>query len=296
MQKSYLNMQRYQALQKIMELGSFTKAADALGYTQPALSQMIASLERELSVKLLFRSRYGVQLTPEGEKLFPFIQKTLSQYFAMQETLKEIRGLDTGIIRIGTFSSVSCHWLPPIIKRFLKHYPHVQFILHQGDYGSVAEMVRTGSVDFGFINPDAVSGMHTIVLKEGELMAILPASHPLAEKNVIKLEDLTKEPFLLLEEGNFNEPMEAFQRQGLKPDVRLTLHDDYSILSMVEQDLGVSILPELVLRKTYYNVAIRPLDPPVKRKLGLVMGDKNMIPIASRYFIEYLKDSVDLLP
>lgn len=289
-------MQRYQALQKIIELGSFTKAADALGYTQPALSQMISSLEKELSIKLLFRSRYGVKLTPEGERLFPYIQKTLSQYFAMQETLKEIHGLDTGIIRIGTFSSVSCHWLPPVIKNFLALYPNVQFLLYQGDYSSIAEMVQTGTVDFGFINPDALSGMKTVILKEDELMAILPADHPLEKEERIKLEDMTKEHFLLLEEGKFNEPLEAFQSHGLKPDIRMTLHDDYSILSMVEQGLGVSILPELVLRKTYYNVAIRPLDPPIKRKLGLVMGDKNMLPLASKHFIKYLQNSIDLLP
>ena len=81
-------MQRYIALQKIVELGSFTKAANLLGYTQPAMSQMISSLEKELSVKLLYRSRYGVHLTLEGEKLYPFIQRTVAQYQAMQEMVK----------------------------------------------------------------------------------------------------------------------------------------------------------------------------------------------------------------
>jgi len=80
-------MQKYIALLKIIEAGSFTKAAELLGYTQPALSQMIASLERELSVKLLYRSRYGVQLTPEGERLLPSIQSTVTQYEAMCRTV-----------------------------------------------------------------------------------------------------------------------------------------------------------------------------------------------------------------
>ena len=88
-------MHRYIALKKIVELGSFTKAADVLGYTQPAMSQMITSLEKELSIKLLYRSRYGIRLTIEGERLFPAIQNTISQYQSMQEIAKEIRGLDS---------------------------------------------------------------------------------------------------------------------------------------------------------------------------------------------------------
>ena len=135
-------MQRYIALLKIIEVGSFTKAADLLGYTQPALSQMIASLEKELSIKILYRSRYGIRLTPEGERLYPSIQNAVIQYQTMRHTADEIRGLDSGIVRIGTVSSVSCHWLPGIIRRFWQKYPNIQIVLHQGDYTSISEWVR----------------------------------------------------------------------------------------------------------------------------------------------------------
>ena len=105
-------MNRYIALQKIIEVGSFTKAAEALGYTQSSISQMIASLENELSIKLLTRSRTGVKLTIEGAELYPFIERSIIQYRAMQEKANEIRGLETGIIRVGTISSITCHWMP----------------------------------------------------------------------------------------------------------------------------------------------------------------------------------------
>lgn len=288
-------MNRYIALQKVVEMGSFSKAADLLGYTQPAMSQMVASLERELSIKLLYRSRYGIQLTLEGERLFPFIQRTLSQYQSMQEVVKEIKGLDSGVIRIGTISSISCHWLPGLIKSFWAIHRNVQFTMHQGDYTTIPEWVRTGEADFGFINPDAVTGMNTQLIKEGELRAVLPLDHPLAQRSAVTLEELAPEPFLLLEEGALSEPMEAFRQKGLKPNVRLCVHDDYSILSMIEMGLGYSILPELVLRKTNYNVAILPLDPVIKRKIGLVMKEKNALTIASKYFIEHIKTHIDEL-
>lgn len=288
-------MNRYIALQKVVEVGSFTKAAELLGYTQPALSQMIASLERELHIKLLYRTSHRVCLTVEGQRLFPSIQKAISQYGSMQEMAKEIRGLETGVIRIGTLSSISCHWLPALIRDFGKQYPHVEFILHQGDNNSIPEWVRTGEVDFGFVNMSVYNGKATF-LKEGEYRAILPKDHPLALQESVTLEELAQEPFLVIEEGSFSRPLEAFRESGLSPQVRLRVHDDYSILSMVEQGLGVSILPELVLRKTNYQISIRPIAPAITRNLGFIAKNENELPLASRYFIHFLLEHKGELP
>ena len=290
-------MNRYIALQKIVELSSFTKAAEVLGYTQPAMSQMITSLERELSIKLLYRSRQGIHLTIEGERLFPSIQNTVSQYQAMQEIAKEIRGLDAGTIRIGTLSSVSCHWLPQLIQAFQEEHPNVAFILHQGDNNSIPEWLRTGEIDFGFVNLDVLPNLaDTRFIKEGEYRAVLPLQHPLANAPYVTLEELAKEKFLVIEEGSLSKPLEAFRQAGLEPEVRLRVHDDYSILSMVETGLGVSILPELVLKKTNYQVAIRPLRPVVTRKMGLIAKNKNPLPLASKRFIDFLFAHVEELP
>ena len=144
-------MNRYIALQKIIELGSFTKAAESLGYTQSSISQMIASLENELSIKLLTRSRYGVKLTIEGADLYPYIERLIYQYRSVLEKTYEIKGLETGIIRVGTLSSVTCHWMPQLINGFKKEYPNVQFLFHQGDYTLIPEWIASGQIDFGFI-------------------------------------------------------------------------------------------------------------------------------------------------
>lgn len=288
-------MQKYVAFLKVIEMGSFTKAAELLGYTQPALSQMIAALEKELSVKLLYRSRYGIQLTPEGERLFPSIQNSVLQYSSMRRLADEIKGIETGVIRIGTVSSVSCHWLPGIIKQFWAEHPNVQLVLHQGDYSSICEWVRTGAIDFGFVNPKAVKGLETHIIKSGEFLAVFPVGHPLAEKETVSLQDLADEPYLLLEEGAYSEPLDAFQTAGIKPNIRLTIHDDYSIMSMIEQGLGYSILAELVLHRTDYHIVARSVVPPIIRTLALVMKDKNSLPIAAKAFMKYLIQSADIL-
>ena len=249
-------MHRYKALLKVVEVGSYTKAAEILGYTQPALSQIIASLEKEIGITLLYRSRYGVRLTPEGEHLFPTIRQTVQQYELLRRMEEEIKGLDCGVVRIGTVSSVSCHWLPSIIRTFWTAYPNVQLVLYQGDYTSICEWVQNGTVDFGFVNPAAAKGLETQILRTDPFVAVLPKQHPLSGKASVSLRELAAEPYLLLEEGCYSEPLEAFRKMEITPNIRLTMHDDYSILSMVEQGLGYSLLAKLVLQKTAYHVAV----------------------------------------
>ena len=289
-------MNRYTAFLKVVEVGSFTKAAEILGYTQPAMSQMIASLESELSIKLLYRSRYGVRLTPEGERLLPSIQSAVAQYQSMQNIAGEIRGLEHGVVRIGTISSISCHWLPPVIKQFWQKYPNVQLIVHQGDYTTIPEWVRTGELDFGFVTPDAVQGTDSRFLKYGEHRVCLPKDHLLAKLPVVPLMALEKEPFLLLEEGVYSEPLAAFHAMGLEPNIRMTMHDDYSILSMVEQGLGVTILPELVLHKQSYDIVMLPTEPMVMRRISIISRNENELPIAAKRFIEFLIRLQEVLP
>lgn len=289
-------MKRYLALQKIVQTGSFSKAAEALGYTQSAMSQMISSLEEELSMKLLNRFRTGTQLTLEGEALYPYMEQTIYHYFSMQEKAKEIRGLDTGMIRMGTLASISAHWMPKLLKEFQALYPGVEFVIHQGDYTSIQNWIKTGAVDFGFVNPKAVNGLQTIPLKEGIMLAVFPEHHALAQKEIVPLSELAEEPFILLEEGHYYEPLEAFEQIGKRPNIKYTIHDDYAIMTMVEAGLGISILAELVLRRTNYRLLLRKTEPPVYRTIAIGYRDVYSLPIASKRFLEYLKEHLSELP
>ncbi len=289
-------MNRYLALQKIIEMGSFSKAAEAMGYSQSAMSQMISSLEEEISLKLVNRFRTGAKLTLEGEELYPYIEKLIYQYVSVHEKINEIKGLKTGTIRIGTLASISAHWLPGLLKEFQEQYPGVEFVIHQGDYTSIYEWIKTGAVDFGFVNPKAVTGIETIMLKEGTMLAVLPEKHPLASRGVIPLDVLAKEPFILLEEGHYYEPLEAFKAIGVSPNIKYTIHDDYAIMTMVEAELGVSILAELILHRTNYKIKLCATEPKISRTIAIGYKDKSSLPIACKKFIELLQFHLDELP
>lgn len=283
-------MNRYIALQKVVETGSFTKAAEELGYTQSSVSQMIASLEKELSFKLLIRSRHGVRLTEEGSAIYPSIERAIFQYRAMREKAEEITGLDVGTIRVGTYSSITCHWLPKLIAGFQKKYPNVRFIFHQGDYKLIPEWIHSGAIDFGFLSPKAAQDLETVMIKSGEFLAVLPEKHPLANRKRIPISALAGEPYILMEEGEetYNEALDAFKTAGVEPNIRYTLHDDYAIMTMVEEGLGVSLLAELVLRRTDFKIRSVPLDPPVIRDIAIAYRDRDSLPLASQYFIDYI--------
>ncbi len=286
-------MNRYRAVVKIAECGGFTKAARELGYTQSAVSQMVQSLEEELDTVLFVRSKKGVTLTPDGAELMPYIKNICHAYRELMEKRNEIEGIQNASIRIGTFASVSCHWLPGLMKGFKEKHPSVSFQLYQGDYTAIEELVKEGSVDFGFVNPQAVTDqeLKTIPLKKDSMLAVLPINHPLAAKDKISIEELSQEPFILLEEGSMNEPMEYFQQHGIKPNIQYIVHDDYTIMAMIEKGLGVGILSELILNRVDYKNAVRNMEPPLSRTIGVVFKDQRILPAASRHFLDFLTDA-----
>ncbi|MED4695210.1 LysR family transcriptional regulator [Peribacillus frigoritolerans] len=280
-------MNSYYAFIKTIETGSFTKAAEELGYTQSAISQMVHSLEEELSTTLILRSRKGITLTPDGEEFLPYIRKICNSHRELTEKHKEMEGLQSGLIRIGTFSSVTCHWIPGLIKDFKELYPTVHFELPQGNYTEISNWIKEGSVDFGFVNSN-VSDLTTIPLQEDEMVAVMPADHPLTSFTEVSLEELLKDPYILLDEGVIHEPLMIFKQYDFEPDTQYRVYDPYAIMSMIEQGLGISILPKLLLHKCPYNIVTKSISPSIIRTITLAYKDKRVLPIASRYFIDFI--------
>ena len=115
-----MNILKYMAFIKTVEYGSFTKAAEMLNYSQSGISRMINDLEKEWKITLLERNRSGVRLTSDGSRLLPYAKSLCREYQKLQMQVEDLHGLQSGIIRIGTFSSVATHWLPNIIRAFQK--------------------------------------------------------------------------------------------------------------------------------------------------------------------------------
>ena len=283
-----INLHKYLSFIKVVEYGSFTKAAEMLNYTQSGISRMISDLEKEWGVSLLERGKGGVRLTGDGIKILPYARQLCTDFDRLRTQVDEINGLKSGFIRIGTISSVTTHWLPNIIKVFQKDYPDIDFEFLLGDYGEIEEWINTGRVDCGFLILPTATRLETIFLKRDRLLAVIPENHPLAKCEKFPSAQLEQEPFLLLEKGGRSDVTDMLKKYGISPNVRFTLWDDYAVMSMVESGLGISVLPELILKRAPYNILIKELDVPAWRDIGFAFRDGKTASAAMKKFMEYL--------
>lgn len=283
------NIQKYMSFVKTVEYGSFTKAAEILNYSQSGISRMIADLEKEWNIVLLERSKGGVKLTSDGLRLLPYTKNLVKEYEKLQMQVNELNGLQSGLIRIGTFSSVATHWLPNIIRKFQKDYPHIDYELLLGDYTEIEEWILEGRVDCGFLRLPTRPELETIFLEQDNLMAIIPENHPLVNKSNFPVTALCNEPFMLLEKGAKAEVSEIFEKCNLMPKIHFTTWDDYAIMSMVESGLGISILPQLILKRIPYKIIAKELDVPAYRNIGLALRSKKNASLAVTRFLDYLQ-------
>ncbi len=279
---------KLRALVSAVELGSLKAAAERLDCTQSAVSHSIASLEAELGFRLLRRDRSGVKLTDEGERLLPYARGLLSAEEQLRQSAASIRGLDQGTVRIGAFTSVAVHWLPPVLKEFQRDYPKVSFRLLNGDYHDVNEWLSDGSVDIGFVALPCELPCETITLMEDRLLAILPKDSRYASYPRFPLTECEREPFISLLQSSDHDARRALEAAGVKPNVRFYTKDDYAIIAMVEQGLGMSIMPELLLKGRHDDVLTLPLVPEAKRTIGIAFAVGSLPGPATRRFCDYV--------
>lgn len=283
-----MTLAKYQALVCVVEQQSFTKAAEQLGCTQSAVSHSVDSLEQELGFALIKRSRAGVRLTGEGERLIPAVRNLLSSAEQLSQTAASIRGLNEGTVRIGAFTSVAVHWLPGVLKAFQHDYPRVDCVLKNGDYHDVEQWLTDGSIDVGFVNVPCAVRCECIALMEDRLLAVLPQGSRFANYPKFPLVECETEPFISLLESSDQDSRRALEAAGVKPNVRFYTKDDYAIIAMVENGLGMSIMPELLLKGRTDRVQAMPVIPEAKRTIGLAIAAGDRAGPATRRFADYV--------
>ena len=274
-----MNLKQYEAFVKTVEYGSLTKAAQALNSTQSRISHILSEIEEECGFTVLHRNRNGIKLTDAGAMLYPVMQDILQKNHELNSLVNEVRTANTGTIRLGTFTSVAVHWLPGMIQEFQKTHPKIEFRMFNGDYYDINQWLKDGTIDIAFVALLAPEGTKTIPLAEDELVAILPKGHPLSEKEQVSIKDIAQEPFISLLQSSNHDIQRALEGSGITPNVKFSTKDDYAIIAMVEQHLGVSIVPELLLLDHANKVEVRPLVPRAARTIALAMrSDRIHIP------------------
>ena len=278
-----MSLKKYEAFVRTVELGSLTKAADALGSTQSRISHILSDLEEEYGFSLMRRSRGGVELTEAGRLLLPRMQVLLQKERELQELIGDIRSADAGTVRLGAFTSVAVHWLPGMIRAFQEAHPRTELEMHNGDYHDMEQWLRDGDVDLGFVTLPAPQGVRAIPLAQDPLVAILPRGHRLAAMERIPIQELDRDPFISLLQSSSHDIHRALDNAGVRPNIKFTTKDDYAILAMVEQGLGISIVPQLLLRGRAQNLVVRPLEPQANRTIALAIPEGPALPVVEAF-------------
>lgn len=289
-----MSLKKYEAFVRTVELGSLTKAAQSLGSTQSRISHILNDLEQDYGFRLMHRSRSGIELTEAGRLLLPKMQAIVQKEQELSECVGEIRNADAGTVRLGVFTSVAVHWLPGMIRAFQTAHPRAQLEMRSGDYHDVEQWLREGSVDLGFITLPGPAGMRTIPLAEDPLVAILPKGHRLAALSRIPIEELGEDPFISLLQSSAHDIHRAMDNAGIRPNIKYTTKDDYAILAMVEQGLGISIVPQLLIRGRSENLEVRPLIPGASRTIALAIPGGEALPVVRAFAetaVQWLKNS-----
>lgn len=287
-----MSISKYKALIKTVELSSLTKAAEYLGYTQSGISHMISSLESEYGFLLLVRNKSGVHLTSKGKEIYKYMIEIVNRQEKLKQTVSVINGLYSGVINIGTFSSVATHWLPTIISKFEELYPDIKIHIKDGIYDEIENWISIGKVDCGFITLPTQKNLKSFSLIKDRLLVVMPTKHHLCSLEYFPIDALRKEPFIMPGEGSHYDIGRIFAKSG-QPKIRFSFRDDYSALAMVEKGFGITILPELTLRDNVRNVHIMELETHDYRNIGLAYLPNNTTPIIKQFF-RFIKDKIEL--
>lgn len=277
----------------VAELGSFTAAGQRLAISQSAVSHALKQLETEWQVTLLSRGPSGIEVTEIGRSLLVRVRELLGVAQAIGQEVEAVRGLHRGVLRIGSFgTSSSLFLLPQILTQFRQAYPGVDVYVDEGEDGEVGQWLIERRVDVGFVVlPD--DRFDTVALVEDQFVALIPAAHPLAAKKSVSLAEIGAMPFIMTLAGSTAAVQRLFEQARIQPSVKQRYAQIVSIIKMVENGSGASIVADLALPEQVLalcpGAVKRPLTPRVKRSVGLAVLDRRNASPAAEAFLKMAK-------
>jgi DNA-binding transcriptional LysR family regulator len=272
----------------LAETGSFTETAYAVGLTQSAVSHALSALEYELGVTLFERNRKGVvALTSVGQKISPHVRALLAQAEAIGQEAKAAHGLAAGKLRLGNTLSLCPGLLASVLTTFQQQYPEMEVVLFEGSMLEVAEWITTSIIDVGFVLLPTC-GMDTTLITTDELCVLVAPSHRLHGQLAVTPADLRNEGFVMAKtECSFKlMEMAGLEPSRIKSTIRYQASDSATILAMVREGLGISLLPRMMLPQKLEGVVAIPLDPPQPLEIGLAVKSQETASPAAKLFLQ----------
>jgi DNA-binding transcriptional LysR family regulator len=294
-----LNLGRLRVLCEVVERGSFSAAAEALAYTQSAVSQAIARLEAEVGTPVVVRDRRGVRPTAAGATLVEQAAAIFIQVDAAEEELAAVMGLRGGRLRMASFPSAGATLMPEAIAMFRAGHPDISLTLAEGEPEEIAPRLRAGEIDLAllFEFPGVVewtgATLRSVTLLEDPMHVVLPAAHPLAGKDGLTLTDLAEEEWVQTSSSSpcARHVVRSCLSAGFEPKVTFESDDYETVQGLVAAGVGVALIPQLALTRERADIVVRALDPssPTRKVIAATARGPGVSP-AAKTMLQVLTD------
>lgn len=278
---------RLRAFVETAEKGSVKAAADSLGYTPSAISQLITALEKELGIVLFARSQKGMRLTAEGSEMLPLVRSYLTHEEEIYTFAAELRGVTRGKLTIASYPSIATTWLPEIVRSFKNDYPGIQISLMECIKSDILHHFEQNEADLAFLAYSEPMPYEWIPLTQCSVIAAVPEDHRLADEGSFPIKECENEDFILGSWGKEAEILEILERNDAHPEIKYTTYDTPATLAMVRMGLGVSLVNELAAQFWNEHLVKMPLDPPESITFGVALPSRERMTGAARRFLDY---------
>lgn len=287
-----MKISQLQAFVAVADQGNFSSAALELNLSQSTVSHAIATLETDLGIILFLRGRHGATLTPEGEQMIQEARQVLQLIESINKKASLARGLQSGQVRVASVRSITTHVLPKIIRQFRNKFPTINVVISECDiYVEVEQAVREGQVDVGFTSLPVTSGFEVWELFQDEFVALLPPG-TIQPEATLTWEQLSSHSMILnLRSPRHNQSVhDHFSQFGQTLKIDYEVREDSTILGMVQQGLGATVMARLVAEPIPEGVQIKSLPVPLKRTIGVIISSDILLPRTVFAFLDVLKE------
>ena len=282
-----MDTEKCRALLCVLESGSITAAAEKLGYTVSGISRMMASLEAESGFPLLVRSKSGVLPTADCEAILPTLKELARLGRLYDERCAAVRGLDAGVIRVGSVYSAYYDWLAQTMAHFSAQHPGIEVRFLQGSSSEFYALLAEHEVDFCIVSRRE-GDYDFYSLRKDPLMAWVPEDHPRVKEGTYPLSDFEKEPYVDTYPGQDTDNNRAFRANGLMPHGQFLSIDVKSTKAMVAAGLGVSLNNAILAHgMDLSGIAVLPTQPLCEVEIGIAAPRKADRSPAAESFLSY---------
>jgi DNA-binding transcriptional LysR family regulator len=294
-----MELHQLEAFEAVVAHGSFTRAAEALHLTQPAVTRQIASLERELRTRLFDRLGRTVQMTAAGEALHRYAVQIVRLSQEAHHAVADIEAGASGRLAVGASNTLATYVLPPLLRRFREAHPRVEIAVHTGISAQVVEMVRRNEADIGLVTAEVSdAALQVTALADYATCVVVPPAHALAVLTEVSAAELAGHPLILMEAGtNLRTYVDRLlNTAGVAEQVALELDNVEAIKRMIEAELGISLLPEVAVQAEVAAgrlVALPLRDVPrAHRRIALIHRRDKYLSASIRAFSRLLASAI----